>query len=73
MRFHLSCLMQSPVCSILVLLKNRMMATLLLLLVPQARFTYEMAMANKDASSVDEGVARDYDDRLSDDSSGELS
>ena len=30
-------------------------------------------MANKDASSVDEGAARDYDDRLSDDSSGELS
>ena len=37
----------------------------------QARLTYEMAMANRDASSVDEHLAKDYDDRLSDDSSGE--
>lgn len=28
-------------------------------------------MANRDASSVDEALARDYDDRLSDDSSGQ--
>lgn len=38
----------------------------------QARLTYELAMANKDASSVEEAAARDYDDRLSDDSSGEI-
>ena len=28
-------------------------------------------MANRDASSMDENLAKDYDDRLSDDSSGE--
>ena len=35
----------------------------------QARLTYELAMANRDAASVDDG--RDFDDRMSDDSSGE--
>ena len=37
----------------------------------QARLTYELAMANRDASSMDENLAKDFDDRLSDDSSGE--
>jgi hypothetical protein len=36
----------------------------------QARLVYELAMANRDASSVDENLAKDYDDRLSDDSAG---
>lgn len=35
----------------------------------QARLTYELAMANRDATSLDD--ARDFDDRMSDDSSGE--
>ena len=39
-----------------------------MLLMLQARLTYELAMANRDAASVDDG--RDYDDRMSDDSSG---
>ncbi|CAL5230066.1 g13519 [Coccomyxa viridis] len=34
----------------------------------EARLTYELAMANRDATSLDD--ARDFDDRMSDDSSG---
>ena len=37
---------------------------------PQARLAYELAMANRDAEGIDEAIARDFDDRLSDDSSG---
>ena len=37
---------------------------------PQARFAYERAMANRDTERIDEALARDYDDRMSDDSSG---
>ena len=73
-RIHLSCLAHPyPLVGNLqssVLLEQCCAVTSILPLL-QARLTYELAMANKDASSVDEAAAKDYDDRLSDDSSGE--
>ena len=37
----------------------------------QARLAYELAWVNRDTEGIDEATARDFDDRLSDDSSGE--